>query len=99
MKKRSLKFLAVILSLILMTLWMSCKTCPEKTSLEYTFPEFPSPDNNVFPAVIQDNSVEILQKEDVTTEYTAVVVTRKYWKELVSYLMDIETIRILLGHD
>lgn len=99
MKKRSLKFLVVILLLTSTILLSSCKTCPEKTSPEYTFPEFPSPDNNVFPAVIQDNSVEILQKEDLTTEYTAVVVTRKYWKELVSYLMDIETIRILLGHD
>lgn len=74
---------------------MSCRTCPENTSPEYTFPEFPAPDDNVFPAVIQGNSVEILQKEDVTKEYTAVVITRKYWKELVAYIMDIETLREL----
>ena len=74
---------------------MSCKTCPENTSPEYTFPEFPSPGNNVFPAVLNDNYAEILQREDVTKEYTAVVITRKYWKEPVAYIMDIETLREL----
>lgn len=79
MKKR-IKSTLVILSLILTTLLISCKTCPTNVNpKDLTWTPVPNPIIDGQPAVTLD----------VDTE--TVYVRYEYWKALMNYIIDMET--------
>lgn len=64
------------------------------TKSDYVFPALPDPSGEVYPAVFVDEQT-VKKVTEAEEEYTAVIISKTYWKKLVSYLLDIETLRIL----
>ena len=73
---------------------LSCTTSQVDVKSDYAFPALPDPSGEVYPAVFVDEQT-VKKVTEAEEEYTAVILSKTYWKKLVSYLFDVETLRIL----
>ena len=78
-------------------MFLSCATSQVDVKSDYTFPALPDPSGEVYPAIFVDEQT-VKKITEAEEEYTAVILSKTYWKKLVSYLFDIETLRILQGN-
>lgn len=78
-------------------MFLSCTTSQVDVKSDYVFPALPDPSGEVYPAVFVDEQT-VKKVTEAEEEYTAVIISKTYWKKLVSYLFDIETLRILQGN-